>query len=196
MSSPVHPEPLNVWEYEALAAQLLDEGPLGYFAGGANDEVTLRDNVDAFRRWQLRPRVLVDVAGPSTATTVLGQELALPVLVAPTAFQRVAHPDGEPGMARAATAAGTIMCLSSFSTTAPAEVIATGAACWYQLYVPRDDGAARDVVAQARELGFRALLLTVDAPVLGRRERDHRTGFSIPIELARPLPGQVATTPA
>jgi isopentenyl diphosphate isomerase/L-lactate dehydrogenase-like FMN-dependent dehydrogenase len=87
------------------------------------------------------------------------------------------------------------MCVSTFSTTPPAEVIATGAACWYQLYVPRDEGAAREVVAQAGELGFRALLLTVDAPVLGRRERDRRTGFTIPIELAMPLRGHAHVTP-
>jgi isopentenyl diphosphate isomerase/L-lactate dehydrogenase-like FMN-dependent dehydrogenase len=195
MTSPLRPEPLNVWDYELLAAERLDEGAYGYFAGGANDEWTLRDNVEAFRRWQLRPRVLVDVAGPSTATTVLGQELALPVLVAPTAFQRVAHPDGEPGMARAAMAAGTIMCVSTFSTTPPADVIATGAPCWYQLYVPRDEGAAREVLTQAGELGFRALVLTVDAPVLGRRERDRRTGFGIPIELAIPLTGREHVSP-
>ena len=195
MPTPIRPEPLNVWEYERLAAEVLDEGAYAYFAGGANDEWTLRDNVDAFRRWQLRPRVLVDVAGPSTATTVLGHEIALPVLVAPTAYQRVAHADGEPGMARAAKAAGTIMCLSSFSTTAPADVVATGATCWYQLYVPRDEGLAREVITRAREAGFRALLLTVDAPVLGRRERDRRTGFTIPYEIAHPALGHVEVTP-
>jgi isopentenyl diphosphate isomerase/L-lactate dehydrogenase-like FMN-dependent dehydrogenase len=195
VSSPIQPEPLNVWEYERLAADRLDEGAYAYFAGGANDEWTLRDNVDAFRRWQLRPRVLVDVAEPSTATTVLGQEIRMPVLVAPTAYQRVAHAEGETGMARAAKAAGTIMCLSSFSTTAPADVVATGAACWYQLYVPRDDGLARELIAQARETGFRALVLTVDAAVLGRRERDRRSGFTIPYEIAHPALGRTEVTP-
>jgi isopentenyl diphosphate isomerase/L-lactate dehydrogenase-like FMN-dependent dehydrogenase len=194
VSAPI-PEPLNVWDYERLAAERLDEATYAYFAGGANDEWTLRDNVEAFRRWQLRPRVLVDVAEPSAATTVLGHEVALPVLVAPTAYHRGAHPDGEAGMARAANAAGTIMCLSTFSTTAPAEVIATGAACWYQLYVPRHDGLARDVIAQARESGFRALLLTVDAPVLGRRERDRRAGFRIPYDVAHPALGRAEVTP-
>jgi isopentenyl diphosphate isomerase/L-lactate dehydrogenase-like FMN-dependent dehydrogenase len=188
-------EPLNVWDYERLAADKLDEGTYAYFAGGANDECTLRDNVEAFRRWQLRPRVLVDVAGPSTATTVLGHEVAMPVLVAPTAFQRTAHPDGEAGMARAAAGAGTIMCLSSFSTTPPADVAAAGATCWYQLYVPRDSGLAREIVAQARELGFRALVLTVDAPVLGRRERDRRTGFTVPLEITIPAIGYGEVTP-
>jgi len=194
VSAPI-PEPLNVWDYERLAAERLDEATYAYFSGGANDEWTLRDNVEAFRRWQLRPRVLVDVAEPSAATTVLGHEIALPVLVAPTAYHRGAHPDGEAGMARAANAAGTIMCLSTFSTTTPAEVIATGATCWYQLYVPRDDGLARDVIAQAREGGFRALLLTVDAPVLGRRERDRRAGFRIPYEIAHPALARDEVTP-
>jgi isopentenyl diphosphate isomerase/L-lactate dehydrogenase-like FMN-dependent dehydrogenase len=104
-------EPLNVAEYEALAAGRLEAGAYEYYAGGAGDELTLRDNVEAYRRWQLRPRVLVDVAGPSTATTVLGQEVSMPLLVAPVAFQRVAHPDGEVAAARAAAAAGTIYCL-------------------------------------------------------------------------------------
>src|SRR6476646_2698377 len=118
---------LNVWDYEAAAAERLEPGAFGYYAGGAGDEVTLRDNVEAYRRWQLRPRVLVDVAGPSTATTVLGTEISRPLLVAPVAFQRVAHPDGEVGMARAARAAGTVFCLSTLATTPPVELAATGA---------------------------------------------------------------------
>ncbi len=188
-------EPLNVLDYERLAAEKLEAGAYGFFAGGANDEWTLRDNVEAFRRWQLRPRVMVDVAEPSTQTAVLGQEIGLPVIVAPTAFQRVAHPDGEIGMARAAAATGTIMCLSTFSTSPPAEVVATGATCWYQFYVPRDEGLQRALIAQARENGFRALVLTADAPVLGRRERDLRTGFGIPIELAAAALGRDDVTP-
>jgi 4-hydroxymandelate oxidase len=176
-------EPLNVADYERLAAERLDEGAYAYYAGGAGDEATLRDNVEAFGRRQLRPRVLVDVAEPSTATTVLGQEVALPVLVAPVAFQRVAHPDGEVAMAKAAAAAGTVMCLSTLSTSTPEEVAAVGGMCWFQLYVPSDDGRARELVDRARALGFRALVLTVDAPVLGRRERDLRTGFTIPNRL-------------
>ncbi len=98
------PEPLNVRDYELLAEAALPAGPLGYYAGGAGDERTLRDNVAAWGRRKLRPRVLVDVGTVSTATTVLGTQVATPVLVAPTALQRMAHPDGEPGMARAAAA--------------------------------------------------------------------------------------------
>jgi isopentenyl diphosphate isomerase/L-lactate dehydrogenase-like FMN-dependent dehydrogenase len=172
-------EPLNIWDYERLAAERLDAGPHGYFAGGANDERTLADNVEAWGRWQLRPRVLVDVAHPSTETTVLGQTVALPVLVAPVAFQRVAHPDGEPGMARAVAAAGTIMCLSTLATATWNEIAEAGARRWFQLYVPRDEGLAAELMAGARDHGFGALVLTVDTPVLGRRERDLRTGFTI-----------------
>jgi isopentenyl diphosphate isomerase/L-lactate dehydrogenase-like FMN-dependent dehydrogenase len=173
-------ELLNVWDYEAEAARRLEAGAHGYYAGGAGDEWTLRDNVEAYTRWQLRPRVLVDVSGCTTATTVLGQELSMPLAIAPVAFQRVAHPDGEAGMARAAKAAGTAMCLSTLTTTAPADVAATGALRWFQVYVFRDEGVTRELVAQARDDGFTALVLTVDTPILGRRERDHRTGFAIP----------------
>ena len=107
----------------------------------------------------------------------------MPLAVAPVAFQRVAHPDGEVGMARAAKAAGTAVCLSTLATSTPAEVAATGAARWFQLYVFADDGVTRELVAQARDNGFAALVLTVDTPVLGRRERDFRTGFMLPADV-------------
>jgi len=188
-------EPLNVWDYEALAAERLDPGAFGYYAGGAGDELTLRDNVEAFRRWRLRPRVLVDVAEPSTATTVLGQELSMPLIVAPVAFQRVAHPDGEVGMARAAQAAGTAMCLSTLSTTGPAEVAETGVVRFFQLYVFRDEGVTRHLVDQARAGGFAALVLTVDTPIVGRRERDFRTGFTIPPDVTVAALGRGDVTP-
>jgi isopentenyl diphosphate isomerase/L-lactate dehydrogenase-like FMN-dependent dehydrogenase len=188
--------PLNVWEYERLAADRLSAGAHGYYAGGAGDELTLRDNVAAFQRWQLRPRVLVDVSGCTTATTVLGHELSMPLLVAPVAFQRVAHPDGEVGMARAARAAGTAICLSTLATATPAEVAETGAQRWFQLYVFRDEHVTRDLVARAREAGFTALVLTVDTPTVGRRERDHRTGFTIPPEIAVASLGHGGVTPA
>jgi isopentenyl diphosphate isomerase/L-lactate dehydrogenase-like FMN-dependent dehydrogenase len=188
-------EPVNVWDYEALAVERLEAGAHGYYAGGAGDELTLRDNVDAYRRWQLRPRLLVDVAACSTATTVLGHKIAMPLLVAPVAFQRVAHPDGELGMARAAKAAGTIMCLSTIATTTPAEVAATGVPRWFQLYVFKDEGVTRDLIAQARDGGFTALLLTVDAPVRGNRERDLRTGFAIPPDIRVASMGRGGVTP-
>jgi 4-hydroxymandelate oxidase len=187
--------PLNVRDYEALAAGRLEPGALGYYAGGADDERTLRDNVAAYERWRLRPRVLVDVEGATTATTVLGQEIALPVLVAPVAFQRVAHRDGEVGMARAARDAGTIMCLSTLATSTPAEVAEVGGLRWFQLYVFRDEGLTHELIAQARDCGFGALLLTVDAPVRGNRERDIRTGFTIPPEIRIASLGRGGLTP-
>jgi 4-hydroxymandelate oxidase len=189
-------EPVNVWDYERLAEERLDPGAWGYYAGGSGDETTLRENVAAYGRWALRPRVLVDVAGASTTTTVIGQELALPVVVAPVAFQRMAHPDGELGMARAARDAGTVLCLSTMTTTPLAEVAAQGCGRWFQLYVFRDAGVTRELVDQARQHGFTALVLTVDTPVLGRRERDLRTGFTIAPEIGVASLGHGGVTPA
>src|SRR3954470_18490862 len=102
-------EPCNVGDYERIARERLPEGAYGYFAGGADDECALVDNVEGWRRWTLRPRVLVDVSETSAATTVLGTPVSMPVLVAPVAIQRMAHDDGETGMARAAAAAGAVM---------------------------------------------------------------------------------------
>jgi isopentenyl diphosphate isomerase/L-lactate dehydrogenase-like FMN-dependent dehydrogenase len=174
--------PLNVWDYERLAEERLDPNAHAYFAGGAGDEVTLRDNVAAFQRLKLRPRVLVDVGGGTTRTSVLGTEISLPVVVAPLALQRMAHPDGELATARAAAAAGTIMCLSTASTTRPAEVAAAApdAPRWFQVYVFDDRGITEELVAEAIDSGYAALVLTVDAPFLGRRERDLRVDFKIP----------------
>ena len=188
-------EPFNVWDYERLAAERLEPGAHGYYAGGAGDELTLRDNVEAFRRWQLRPRMLIDVDECTTATTVLGQDVSMPLLVAPVAFQRVAHPDGEVGMARATKAAGTVMCMSTMATSTPAEVAETGASRWFQLYVFRDEGITRELVARVIDAGFTALVLTVDTPFLGRRERDLRTGFVIPPEFPVASLGQGGLTP-
>lgn len=174
--------PINVADYERLAAERLDPGVHGYFAGGAGDERTLRENVAAFARWRLRPRVLVDVSRVDTTTTVLGSELSMPLAVAPVAFQRLVDPGGEPAMARAAAAAGTAMCLSTLATSRPREVAreAPPGPRWFQLYCFRDRGVTRALIDEAVECGFQAILLTVDAPRAGRRERDLRTGFVLP----------------
>jgi isopentenyl diphosphate isomerase/L-lactate dehydrogenase-like FMN-dependent dehydrogenase len=190
-------EPINVADYERLASEVLDAGPHGYFAGGAADERTLRENVEAFRRWQLCPRVLVDVAEVSTQATVLG-EPSMPILAAPVAFQVLAHPDGEAGMARAAAAVGTVMCLSTLATARPSEVAAAApdARLWFQLYCFRDRGITDALLAEAVESGFEAIALTVDAPVPGRRERDLRTGFAVPPELVPSLAATGSDRPA
>ncbi len=176
------PAPINVADFERLAAEKLDPGVHGYFAGGAGDERTLRDNVAAFARWRLRPRVLVDVSEVSTVATVLGSEVSMPVLVAPVAFQRLAHPDGEVAMARAAAAAGTVMTLSTIATSRPREIAAEcpPARRWFQLYCFKDRSVTRALVDEAVECGFEAIALTVDAPRAGRRERDFRESFVVP----------------
>ncbi len=132
--------------------------------------------------------MLVDVSGVSTRGTVLGTEVEAPILVAPVAFQLLAHPDGEQGMARAAHDAGTVMCLSSLTSTRPAEVAAAapGGKRWMQVYLFRDRGVTRAMVEEAAEAGYEALLLTVDAPYAGRRERDFRTGFEVPADIRAP----------
>jgi isopentenyl diphosphate isomerase/L-lactate dehydrogenase-like FMN-dependent dehydrogenase len=196
-------EPCNVFDYERLAEKRLEPGAFGYFAGGSGDEHTLRANVEAYRRWQLRPRVLTGVEQATTATTVLKTEISMPLLVAPVAFQRMAHPDGEAGTARAAAGAGTIMVLSTLATSTPAEVAAAApeAHRWFQLYCFRDPAVTRALIDQASDAGFEAIVLTVDAPRLARRERDIRTGFEIPADVKVPsfaaaIGGAVGGTPA
>ncbi|WCB93955.1 4-hydroxymandelate oxidase [Baekduia alba] len=176
------PAPVCLRDLEPLVADRLEAGPLGYFAGGAGDERTLADNEAAFARRRLLPRVLVDVEGVTTRTTVLGTEIALPVIVAPVALQKMAHPDGEPGMARAAAGAGTVMTVSTLATATPREVAeaAPGAPRWFQLYVLKDRAVTHALVDEAVDCGYDALVVTVDAPRAGRRERDLRTGFAVP----------------
>jgi isopentenyl diphosphate isomerase/L-lactate dehydrogenase-like FMN-dependent dehydrogenase len=181
-------EPVNVADFERLAEQKLDPGVFGYYVGGAGDEITLRENLEAYRRWHLRPRMLVDVSEVTTASTVLGQDVSLPVLVAPTAFHRLAHPDGEIATARGAAAAGTIMCVATPSSVGPGEL--AGAVPegkhWFQLYWSKDREFTRDLLASISEAGFRALVLTVDLPGVGRRERDIRVAFRLPADLPTP----------
>src|SRR5438132_523811 len=180
--------PVNVADYFERAAEKVDPKIWCFFEGGAGDEVTLRANAGAYQRWRFRPRVLVDVGQVSAATTVLGTPVSMPLLVAPFAFQRLLDPEGEVATARATAAAGTLMCVSTTTTSAHDEVAeaASSAPRWLQLYVLRDKQRTLDHIAEAREHGYSALALTVDLPVLGRRERDLRLGFELPPDL--PLP--------
>ncbi len=172
---------VTVDDLEALGRARLDPMVAAYYAGGAGDLVTLRDNRAAWARVRLAPRVLAGVGRVDTATTVLGAPVAMPALVAPTAFHRLAHPDGERAMARAAGAAGTVMVLSSLATVPMEEVVAAARGpVWFQLYVYRDRGLTRDLVARAEAAGCGALVLTVDSPRLGRRDDDARHGFHLP----------------
>jgi 4-hydroxymandelate oxidase len=173
---------LTVDDAERLAEQVVAPEAWSYIVGGAGDERTLRWNREAFSRFRLRPRVLVDVSDVSTETTVLGTTVSMPALVAPMAFQQIAHEDGEVAMARGAAAAGALMCLSTVATSTPAEVAtaAPGAPRWLQIYVFRDRSVSDDVIEQALEAGFSALVLTADLPVYGIRHRETRTGFESP----------------
>ena len=179
---------INVSDAEREGFEMLEAGPRDYFAGGAGDEVTLRENVEAWGHWRLRPRVLNDVRAVSTAAEALGKPLAMPVLVAPVAYQRMAHREAEAGMATGAAAAGTVMCLSTLSTTRPAEVAAAapGGRHWFQLYAFEDEGVTRALMEEAIDAGFEAVLLTADAPPGGNRERDRRNRFTLPQELGTP----------
>jgi isopentenyl diphosphate isomerase/L-lactate dehydrogenase-like FMN-dependent dehydrogenase len=174
---------VNVADYERLAAERLEAGPLGYFAGGAGDERTLRRNVAAFADWELLPRVLVDVSEVDPAVDLLGSRLSMPLLVAPVAFQRLVDEGGEEAMARAAGAVGTAMCVSTIATATPASVAAAAPDTirWFQLYCFKDRAVTEALLAEAIESGSKAIALTVDAPYVGRRERDLRTGFRVDV---------------
>ena len=175
---------LTLDDAERLAEQVVTPEAWSYIVGGAGDERTLRWNREAFSRFRLRPRVLVDVSNVTTETTVLGTTVSLPALVAPMAMQQIAHEEGELAMARGAAAARTLMCLSTVATATPAEVAAAApnAPRWLQIYVFQDRAVSDDVIAQALENGFSALVLTADLPVYGIRHRETRTGFEPPEE--------------
>jgi 4-hydroxymandelate oxidase len=172
--------PLNLHEYEAAARDLLSPMALGYVSGGSCDEVTLRANRAAFDRWRFLPRVMRGLHETSTVTTVLGQNVALPVLIAPSGLHRLAHDQGELATIRGAHGAGTIYTMSTASTMPMDTISQEGAPWWFQLYVFSDRSISRDLVQQAAAAGASALAVTVDVPLLGRREADERNRFSLP----------------
>jgi 4-hydroxymandelate oxidase len=177
---------INLFEYEEFAKQNLSRMAYDYYSSGAWDEVTLRDNRAAFERIKLRPRMLVDVSKRDLSTSVLGQTLQFPLLIAPMAFQCLAHPEGEVATAKAAASASVGMILSTMSTKSLEEVaLAPGnsnftSTQWFQLYIHKDRGLTRALVERAYSAGYKALCLTVDAPVLGHREKDKHNEFVLP----------------
>jgi isopentenyl diphosphate isomerase/L-lactate dehydrogenase-like FMN-dependent dehydrogenase len=176
---------LTLADYRRAARARLDPLTWDYYRSGADAEVTLRDNRRAYQRWRIWPRMLVDVTTRHLSTTVLGAPVAMPILVAPTAYQRLAHSDGERATARATAAAGTLMCVSTLATVSLEDVAAAapGAPRWFQLYVHKDRELTRTLVERAHVAGYGAIVLTVDTPVLGRRLADERNGFRLPPEL-------------
>ncbi len=175
---------LNIAELRRLARRRLPRGVFGYIDGGAEDEVTLRANTAAYRRRWFAARVLRDMSAVDTGVTLLGQRLPIPLVLAPTGFTRIADPQGELAVARAAARAGLPYCLSTMSTRSIEEVAAvTGGTLWFQLYLQRDRGVVRELVQRARAAGYAVLMPTVDVASLGRRERDVRHGFTLPPQL-------------
>lgn len=174
-------EILNLADLEALARARLPQDVWDYYASGADDELCLRRNCAAFAELALHNRVLVDVSRRDLSTTVLGERLALPIAAAPTAFHRLAHRDGEAASAAGAGDAGALFVLSTLSNTAVEDVVAASSGpVWFQLYVYRDRAVTEALVQRVEAAGCRALVLTVDAQILGRRERDVRNRFALP----------------
>jgi L-lactate dehydrogenase (cytochrome) len=174
----------NVADLRLIAKRRLPGGVFDYIDGGAEDELSLRRNVAAFRRAELVPRVLRDVSAIDTSTTLLGRRLPMPLVFAPTGFTRMASPGGELDVSRAAARAGLPYTLSTMATRSIEEVaaVSTGPK-WLQVYVWRDRGLVKDLLSRAATAGYEAIAITVDTAVLGRRERDVRHGFTIPPQL-------------
>ncbi|XP_022096711.1 hydroxyacid oxidase 1-like [Acanthaster planci] len=178
--------PVCLKDFEEIARINLPKNAFDYYQSGADAEQTLRDNEAAFRKYRLRPKHLRDVSNRDLRTSILGQEIAFPIAVSPTAMQRMAHPEGEVATARAATSLGTGVILSSWSTSSIEEVAAGCSPIgprWFQLYVYKDRDVIRDLVRRAEREGYKALFVTVDTPILGRRRADVRNKFALPPHL-------------
>ena len=174
----------SVADLRAIARRRLPGGVFDYIDGGAEDELSLRRNVAAFRRAELVPRVLRDVSGIDLSAPLLGRQLPMPLVVAPTGFTRIASPGGELDVSRAAARAGLPYTLSTMATRSIEEVAAVSRGPkWLQVYVWRDRGLVKELLSRAAQAGYEAIAITVDTAVLGRRERDVRRGFTMPPQL-------------
>ena len=176
----------NVDDLRKLAKKRLPVGVFDYIDGGAEDEVTLRRNVEAYKKVSFKPRVLRDMANIDTSTSLFGRRLAFPLVLAPTGFTRIAHSQGELAVVRAATRAGVPFTLSTMATRSIEEcasVAESDTRLWFQIYTWRDRSVVENLVKRAEAAGFEAVCLTVDTAVLGRRERDVRRGFTLPPEV-------------
>jgi len=174
----------SVADLRRIAKRRLPGGVFDYIDGGAEDELSLRRNVAAFRRAELVPRVLRDVSGIDLSATLLGRRLPMPLVVAPTGFTRIASPGGELDVSRAAARAGLPFTLSTMATRSIEEVAAVSRGPkWLQVYVWRDRGLVKELLSRAAQAGYEAIAITVDTAVLGRRERDVRRGFTMPPQL-------------
>ena len=177
---------LTIYDYERAAAEVMEPAYHAYYAGGVADNLTRDDNRAAFDRLKLLPRVLRDVSSLTTATTVASRQLAAPMLIAPTAMAKLAHPDGEIGIGKAAKKHGIIQILSTMSTHAVEEVASIGHDVWFQLYIFKDRGVSKAIVQRAIAAGCTALVVTVDVPVIGLRQSLARANFHSPVDMRFP----------
>ncbi len=197
----VPPGVVTLADHARHAQSVLDNNAWAYFSGGAGDEITLRANRDAWDTLQLHPRVLRPLAGGHTRSTLLGQALAHPILLAPVAYQRMAHPEGERASAHAAAALGAGMVLSTQASVLLEEVAAIvlpepgRGPLWFQLYWQHDRGFTTELVQRAERAGYEALVLTVDAPTQGARDRERRAGFRLPAGVSAVNLAGLAPTP-
>jgi 4-hydroxymandelate oxidase len=189
---------VNAEELEGRAQAILPKDTYDYIAGGAEDEAALAANREAYARYRFRFKILSGAGEPDLSLELLGTRLTMPVLLAPTATQRLAHPEGELAVSRAAADAGVLFCVSTLATTSLEAVAAAAPGHrWFQLYVHRDRGLTRELLQRAAAAGYLAVALTADTPVLGRRERDLRNAFTLHADLSYGnLTGALANTTA
>jgi 4-hydroxymandelate oxidase len=182
------PELVALQDYEDAARRKLPAATLDFLAGGAADELTIRWNREAYERLRLRPRALVDVSTVDTRVSLFGLHLPHPILLAPLAYQKLFHRDGEIATAKGAASSGALYVVSSSATTSVEEIArATSAPLWFQLYVQSDMGVNREIVARAAAAGCKALCVTVDTPAVGPRNREQRSGFTLPPQMTLPM---------
>src|SRR5207247_3168559 len=175
----------NIDDYHRAARARLSKDVLVYYEGGALDEITLRENTAGWERLKLYYHVLAGVGTRDLSTTILGQSISLPIGIAPMAFHKLGSAAGEIATANAAKSAGILFILSSFSKTAMESILPQAASPrWFQLYIYKDRGITNELVRRAEAAGAEAIVVTVDAPGLGTRERDVRNSFSLPNDLA------------
>ena len=186
----------DVADLRAAGRRLTPRPVFDYVDGGADEELSVRGNTKAFRRWRFQPRALVNVSEADTSAAFLGSVAPLPLALAPTGYTRMMHPAGEIGAARAAQRHGLPYTLSTMATTT-IEAVAEAAQpdLWFQLYILRDSGLTKELVDRAAAAEYRVLVVTVDTFVTGHRTRDRRNGLVIPPELTARTLASIAGKP-
>ena len=178
---------MSLGDFEEMAKTKIPHMAWEFFNGAVADEITMRWNKEAYQKIRLKPRILVDVSKLDTRVTLFGQEHAFPILLAPTAYHKLAHPEGELATARGAGAADVTMVVSTVATTSIEDIAGVAKnPLWFQLYVQQDKGFTKSLVERAEAAGCKVICLTVDTPISGARNREQRAGFVLAPNLERP----------